>query len=63
MLYSPRIPTPPPISDIRKVKKVMKKLEGKELFPKAVERAKGLKSRFHRGAEASSSPGAHTMCG
>jgi hypothetical protein len=42
MLYSPRIPTPPPISDMRKVKEVMKKLEEKELFPEAVERAKEM---------------------
>lgn len=42
MLYSPRIPTPPPISDIRKVKKAMKKLEGKELFPKHNQRAKDM---------------------
>ncbi len=46
MLYAPRIPTPPPISDIRKVKKenmpAKPKISKDQLFPEKVERAKQI---------------------
>ena len=41
--YSAQILTPPPISDMRKLKETMKKLENKkELFPESNQRAKDI---------------------